>query len=550
MSPLVFPNLTTGMDLQTGLDIISGLPLANSQQAHEQIKDFLDTLLKSPPDAETYLELLEQLRPSLCFVAEDLARHFIDKPLPLGEMEEQRFRQTIITWIKMARCYASCAKLTFPAKGPEHSPRIALILHRCIYYTGMALLEHHRVRRELPAELWGDLHSYYATAEKRTIDSLPVPDPLDPQDRKPDCRSAYLGLLLYELANPYGLSVSDQNLVRTWADQWTAFVSLQPLSAKEPLPSFVLDLKQKAALRPSSAEQTTANLRRLDTLRLTSHLKQIREQLDQKVKPARIDLGASCTSRQCKRVLDHVWHPWSQVLAPRAFPRRATSGDARLGVGFTAAYTCVSGKPQALEGNSPGAHWDLDLFPPGAVPGQAPTENPASAKNLPGQWSVADQSAKGFRLTRARGAVGQQIALGQLLAVCPDDGKRFILAQAMWLMQKRRDGMVVGVAALPGLPKAIKVSAMSIDDDAAEAHGQAFLLPAISSNAKASLVIPQGWYRADRVIEIATKPKQRVRLRRLIRSGPDFEQVSFADTSGVENRVEDGVGNGVKNPIG
>ena len=522
MNTLDFPSLSSITDLQAGLDIISSLPLANSQEAHVQIKAFLDDMLQAPPAVDIYLELLEQIRPSLCFVAEDLARHFVNKPIPLGETEEERFRQAIITWIKMARSYANCAKLMGKASDIEHRPKFALLLHRCIYYNGMALIEHHRARRELPAELWGDLHRYYAVAEKRGVATLSVPDALDSQERKPNCSSAFLGLLLCELANPYSLSLSDQNLVRVWADNCAAFVSLHPIADHELLPPFVVDLKQNVGLRPSLPGQMTRNLRRLDTSRLAVHLKIIRQQLNQKIPPAKIGLGESCSVRQCKRVLDHVARPWTQVRASRVFPRRATTGDAMLGIGFVATHACISGKSALAAKGSPHSQWDLEVFPPGAIPGQAQvSEDGFGTASEP--WRVADESANGFRLTRSRGQAGERMAHGQLLAVCPHDGERFLLAYATWLLQKRRDGLVAGVAALPGLPKAIEIRALPSGDGQEKSRSPAFMLP----GAKPSLVLPLGWYQADRVIEITTRPKQRVRLKRLKASGADFEQVSF-----------------------
>ena len=498
MSTIGSTSQKTTTDLQTGLDIIASLPLANAQQAHAQIKEFLDGLLKAPPEIEIYLELLEHLRPSLCFVAEELARHFVNKPLPLDDVEEESFRQAIIIWIKMARSYAACAKLVRPEKSTEQQSRLALILHRCIYYMGMALVEHQRVRREQPPQLWGDLYRYYAVAEKRGVALLPVPDALDPQERDPHCTSAFLGLLLYELANPHCLSLSDQNLVRTWADNWSALVSLHRVLPQEPPPSFVIDLVKNVGLRPPVVGQQAEHLRRLDTSRLAAHLKQIRQQLGQKISPAKIGLGASCSISQCKRLLEQLAHPWSQAPAPREFPRRAASGEARLGIGFAAAYACVSGKTPSTPGHDQAAE----------------------------AWHTLDQSANGFRLSRE--ATGRKIAHGQLLAIYPHDGARFLLAQVSWLMQKRHGGLMAGVDVLAGIPEAIELHALSPTDDLSELRAHAFLLPAISLSAKSSLVIPQGWHRADRIVDRTTNPKQRLRLKRLIESGMDFEQVRFA----------------------
>ena len=488
------PSQRTATDLQTGMDIIARLPLADAQQAHPQIGEFLDGLLKAPPEIEVYIELLEHLRPSLCFVVEDLARHFVNKPLPLDDAEEECFRQANVIWIKMARSYAACAKLMGPEKTSEHQTRLALVLHRCIYYMGMALVEHHRARREQPPQLWGDLFRYYTVAEKRGVALVPVPDSLDPHGREPTCTSAFLGLLLYELANPYGLSLSDQKLVRTWADNWSVLVSLHRVLPQETPPPLVIDPVKEVGLRPSLAGQQAEHTLRLDTSHLTAHLKEIRQQLAQKKTPAEMGLGVSCSLRQCKRLLEHVAHPWSQAPAPREFPRRATSGEATLGIGYAAAHACVSGKRPSK-------------------PGHEEVTEP---------WHTLDQSANGFRLSR--GAAGKKVAHGQLLAICPHDGIRYLLAQITWLTQNRQGGLTAGVVVLSSLPEAIELHVSSPKDSLAGSRAQAFLLPAISISAKSSVVIPQGWHQVDRAFETTTSPKQRLCLKRLIESGMDFEQ--------------------------
>ena len=166
MNTVSTPSISGIPDLQSGLDVISGLPLARPQQAEIELGHFFDSLLYMPPPVAVYLELLEQAREPLCFVEEELARQYVNKPLPLSHGEEASFRQVVTTWLKAAKAYAHCAQLDAAADDSDHQYRVALMLHRSIYYAGMALVEHHRARRELPAELWLDLHEYYSAAEE------------------------------------------------------------------------------------------------------------------------------------------------------------------------------------------------------------------------------------------------------------------------------------------------------------------------------------------------------------------------------------------------
>ena len=96
-------------DLDTGLTFLARLPLANPLQAEASLDQFFDSLLGTPPSALTYLNLLEQTRVPLCFVEEELARRYINKPLPLGDVEEQAFpARTEMRFGRFQRCDGSC----------------------------------------------------------------------------------------------------------------------------------------------------------------------------------------------------------------------------------------------------------------------------------------------------------------------------------------------------------------------------------------------------------------------------------------------------------
>jgi hypothetical protein len=525
-----FPITMAIPDLKTGMEILSRLPLANPQQAGVDLNRFLDSLLQAPPHADVYLNLLEQSRVPLCFAGEELSRRYVNKPLPLGDVEEECFRQMIATWLKAARAYAHCAQLDTAADDPEHSLRVALILHRCIYYTGMAIIEHHRARRELPAGLWLDLHGYYATAEEWGVATLAIPDAVDPLGRSTHCTAAFLSLLLCELAGPYSLSVREQRLVRRWANSWSPLVSLHVAIPGEPLPQFVIDLMQDVGLRSTADCLQTEQLRRLDTSRLAMQLSQVRQQLRQKIPPAQIGLGEDCTAGQCNRLLEHLSRPWSQARAPRKFRRRATSGIARLCTGFDAMHYYISGKeftqPDSVRAYSRQEFESLFAFRHMVDPTQQLQVRQEQLGFTADQWEVVNQSANGFRLMRS--VVGRKMTHGQLLAVCPHDGERFLLAQTTWLMQEQGGGLIAGVAALPGMPQAVAARPLAAEIARDELYSRAFMLPAVPAvGTEQSLVLPQGWYRAGHTIELYTDAVWRVKLLHVLDDGPDFERVSF-----------------------
>lgn len=518
-------------DFQTGCEIIARIPLANPEQAERDLNRVLDSLIAQPPESTTYFQLLENVRLPISVVTEEIAKRFLSKPLPLGDLEDGLFRQVVALWRKLARAYAHCAEIApHDEESAHHAVRVATTLHRCIHATGMAVLVHLRARRELPWGLWLDLHGYYASAEEWGVATLPVSDPLEALERSSHCVAAYVCVLLCDMAGCHGLLLRDMTLVRRWANYWAPLVSLHPAEPGEHLPQFVVDLMQDVALRPVADCLQTENLRRLDTTRLAVQLTQVRQQLRQKISPAQLALGEDCTAGQCLRLLEHLSRPWLQARAPRKFRRHATSGVARLCAGFEEMHYFISGKkfeqPENARTYSRKEFDSLFAFRFQEDPNQILYLQKEQLAYGVDAWEVVNQSANGFRIVRS--ISGKKMMHGQLLALCPHDGERFILAQVTWLMQERAGGLIAGIRALPGMPVATAARIVEHTDDWNAAYHRAFLLPAIASvEPEQSLVIPLGWYRAGRVVELFTDGAWRVKLLRVLDDGPDFERVSF-----------------------
>jgi len=531
LPPLLDAALPVFVDLEDGLDFLARLPLAHPLQAEAQLNQFLDGLLARPPTALTYLNLLEQARVPLCFVEEELAHRYHNKPLPLGDADEWAFGQVIDIWRKLTRAYAQCAQLDADADDPEHPLRVALILHRCIHYTGMVMIEHYRARRELPAGIWFDLHGYYASAEEFGVAGQPVADALDAMGRATHCAAAYAGMLLIDLAGPYSLSERDQMLVRRWAHHWAALVGIAPTKVGEAPSGPVVDLMKDIGVHQASARSDRENVRRLLTDRLGISLKQARQQLMQRIPPSQIGLGEDCTVGQCRRLLDRLIKPWSLMRAARKFRRQDASGTAKLAVGFEAMHYLIDGKEFAQPENtriySRQEFETLFVFRHMDTPGAPLHFREERFAYRPDDWDVVNQSANGFRL--ARSVAGNKVVHGQLLALRPPDGDRFFLGQICWLMQDRSGGLVAGIEALPGVPRAIAVRPAGGVRGHPALFSRAFLVPAAPGICpQPTLVLPQGWYQGGRVLEVHDgKAISRVELLHVVQDGFDFERTSF-----------------------
>lgn len=520
-------------DLQTGMDYLAQLSLANPLVAERQLMRFLDGLLIAPPDPGILLALLEQARTPMCFVEEEMSRRYHNKSLPLAGEEESFFQQVMLAWQKMGKAYALCARMEAPeTDNPQYVSLVATILHRCLYYNGMVILEHYRARRELPAGIWLEFHGYYESAESWGVAYTPVEDVLENNLQATHCAAAYTTLLLIDIASPYSNSVRNLNLIRRWANLWAPLVSIHRLDDDLELPPYIIELMKDAPLHPTPEviDSPDAEVRRFDTTRLGLQISHMLSQLRQRVTPSQLGLGEE-TSGHVISLLEHLSRPWTQSASPRRFRRFATEGMARVAVGFEAMHFCVTGQafeqPDSAATYSRGDFDQLFTFRDRADPGQALAIRPVVSFPVD-EWAVINHSANGFRLGRS--SAGQKLSHGQLIVVCPHDGEHFLLAQVSWLMQEKNGGLVAGVATLPGLPVGIGVRDVIEGGVSNERYVRAFLLPAVPAiDAVESVVLPPGMYQASRVLEVfaGEETSWRLRMNHVLQRGSDFDRISY-----------------------
>lgn len=519
-------------DLQSGMDYLSRLSLANPVVAERQLIDFVDSLLLAPPESEVLLALLEQARVPMCFIEEEMARRYHNKALPLADEEESYFQQVVTAWQKIGKAYALCARLEEPnSKDAQYVSLMATVLHRCLYYTGMVILEHYRARRDLPPGIWLDLHGYYETAEEWGIAYTPVEDVLENSLQATHCAAAYTTLLLIDIASPYSNSVRNLNLIRRWAAMWAPLVSIHRLDDDLEAPAYVVELMKDAPLHPTAvSDEPSDDTRRLDTTRLGLQINHMLSQLRQRITPSQLGLGEE-TSGHVISLLDQLSRPWTQSASPRRFRRFVTEGIARVAVSFEAMHFYISGKefeqPDSAAAFSRGEFNQLFTFGERVDTGHAPAIKPPLTFPVD-EWSVINHSANGFRLGRS--CAGMRVSHGQLLAVCPHDGEHFLLAQASWLMQEDDGGLIVGLATLPGMPMGIGVRVAAQKLGSNERYVRAFLLPPVAPiKEEGSLVLPPGLYQASRILEVTSGEDApwKARMLHILQRGNDYDRVSY-----------------------
>jgi hypothetical protein len=132
-----------------------------------------------------------------------------------------------------------------------------------------------------------------------------------------------------------------------------------------------------------------------------------------------------------------------------------------------------------------------------------------------------------LRLIRPAAAGGGRYALTQLLAVRPADAKNFFIGVVRWLRTESDQGLHLGAHIIPGVPRAVAVRPTGINA-MAEKFIPAFYCPPLAAlGSPASLILPPGWYRPKRVLEVYSDTSESFLLSGVIERGFDFERVAI-----------------------
>jgi hypothetical protein len=142
-------------------------------------------------------------------------------------------------------------------------------------------------------------------------------------------------------------------------------------------------------------------------------------------------------------------------------------------------------------------------------------------------WQIEDESSQGLKMVRRAGNPGKRYTHGQLIGVRPADSKNFMLGQIRWLMQNDAGDLYAGVRLLAGLPAATAVRPTGLNVIGAK-YVQALSLTAVQAlNAPPTLVLPAGWFKPKRVVDVYVEGEVKVRLTELLERGSDHERCAY-----------------------
>jgi hypothetical protein len=504
---------------------LQSLPLVNVGPSHDRFLGQLEELNACNIAPAERLKILELLREPVTFVQTELSKKFSSRPAPLAKAEREIFHNVNALWDALSNGYQHCLQAV---AGGASGPSVGFACQRALWCAGQKLVACYGAYQDVGEREWKMLHGVYAFAEERDVADDDVAHPVH-KSRETNCIETYAQILLLNLANPSKLTPRQIELISLWLESWARKISIGPAASaagEGPAP-LVVDLAGAAGASRRSAEGE--KIRVLDIQEVGKSLRKCVGLLRKGETPAALGLGGDVTTALAQSLLVMLYRRWCEDGQSRAYPRRGASGPAQICSGMAAVHQFVTrgtfrmpGAPQEL---TQVQHEQIATL--GRVVTRHENEHVPAPNFVAETWQIKDESASGLRLQRVDPAATSRLVLGQVLGIRLADAKAFLLCTVRWLSVSQQFELGIGVQILPGVPLGVAVRGAGASA-AGEKYAPAFILPAVAAlQTPETLVLPSGWFKPERVVEVYTDSARQVRLASVIDRGADFERVTF-----------------------
>jgi hypothetical protein len=524
ISPDAHPEFT---DATSCAEWLQSLPLINVGPSQGSLLGQLEELNACALPAGERLKILELLREPVMFVQGEQAKKFIAKAIPLTRQEREILGNVLALWDAFSTGWQHCLQ-ALDSGDRELAHQGALICERALWSVGQKMAEYYRAYQEFGSEEWRRLHSIYAYAEKCGFADQEASPTAQKGEAQRSCAETYAQALLLALANPNEQPARQQAIVSRWTERWARKVVISEDPPSDPgLEPLSVDLGSGEG---ASRERKEAKAGRF--LHVGEIAKSVRRRIDRLrngESPEALGLGGDVPAGLAGQILVMLYNQWCTHGSARVQPRRGTAKNVQLCTGISTIHYYVTG--QAFR--QPGEAHELtkkqrdEIATFGRVSTRREDEYAAGQHAALEQWNIGDESLGGFRLVRPEQAASGRFFLQQLAAVRPSDSRTFILCTVRWLSVSENYDLRLGARAMPGIQQGLAIRATGLKGYS-EKLVPGLALPAVSAlQTPPSVIIPIGWYRPKRVLELYTDKSEQMLLSALLERGHDFDRCTY-----------------------
>lgn len=499
---------------------LASLPLTDVARSHAAMADTIDRLNLTRMPGYERLKVLELMRDKVAFLQESVIGVFAGKPLPMSNRMLDVWEAASSLWQGMEQGYRYCLRAA-ANEDAETARHFALIVERCLRYTGRHMLNHSFVHGEVPARLYQDLHALFQFAEKRGVAYVPVRDGLDGHRGVATPAQAYARALLLDAAGTSMLGLHELIAVDALLKKWVAKVVLSRIQPEgEAGVLRCTDLIGDRGLRAPPGKPVGGDtLLYFDLNTFSDSLRRRIRKLSTGVAWSDLNLPSAFAQVAVGPLLGHVYRLWCEV-AP-AEPLAAAEAEQCEAVSdFEGFYQSLAGKPfeAPRQNDDLGKYEAQQMAVFGKITSRYATSGAAPITDSGEAWKLEGIAADRIRLRRPTNSK-IPLSLQQLLGYKTAGMKALQLAIVSGLRDHNAHGLVVDAAPLGS------------DFDAVifRTKDMAFV-PALRQqsmdDSSLNLLVAPGTYQAARVVEVRTDVIQMYRLTGLKQRGANYEWVT------------------------
>ncbi|MCC7483772.1 MAG: hypothetical protein IT529_02175 [Burkholderiales bacterium] len=503
------------------------LPVTDTGLAHGALAAQARALAGANLPAGTRFELLEALRELAAPLQAAAAKKYLGRPVPLDDDDRASWNDVVDVWSAAAAGYDGLID-AMAGPAPELASRAALICQRALRATGLAMSEHNRVYRKVPAALWRQLHRLYRFAETAGLAAELVHDEAGRGVAATSCAGAYLHALLTQLAQPDALTVAQMDIVERWLESWAALVTLAAAPARQgaaPVIAVDPDSDRGAGL---AAGSPPAAARYLELEALGRVLRQAAAALRRGETPAGLGLG-EMPRDACEKLVTLLHVQWCAAGTGRADERSPGGIVVTISPNIAAIHYGLTGRAFRQPGGEITARERQDMDMLGYVSESTDRAMVSQRSATIETWVIVNKSASGFLGLCRDPSPATRIGHNQLLGLRNPSNRSLYLGTVQRLIVDESGGIWVGLRLITSNPQALAARNSAARGPEAARYDRALLVPEDAARKlPASLVLLPGWFAPGRELHLYREKSERVQLKLLMDRGPNFERVTFS----------------------
>ena len=502
---------------------LAALPMSSTSFAQQAVNEQLERLIKAEVAPLERLRIAERMREIVFYLHRELAKRFVDRPLPLNDAEAQAWQNVLKLWLNLWENYSASLRPLLE-NDPQMEGWAARTVQRGLFVGKELVRLYGQARRQPTREHWEEIHAWYRFAEMFDVASLALRDKLLPYAEAISCYSTYAHALLLARADPCALTAAEWDLTDRWLQAWARkFFPDKTVRASEHV-LLVVDVMQGAGLATwdDAPETSPPSMRYGSPDKLSVSLLQRQKRLKNGATPPELGLGDNVTAEAAERLLTHLYERWCTLSvaqgAPAAGQQIAVCGGGLYAIYFRMAGRTFSGEStrDRLSYRSIEDAATFDMLP------EHDSRRDQSEKDWP--WEAWSGDLLGFGGSLERALAGNRWQLNQAL-IARDASGRVSCGHVSWLGEVG-DKLRIGVKFWPGEAGALIIRAVTgVARD--EPAVPAIALPGIGRE-PSCLLLPPRYFQAGRRIETSGAPKRSFRLLKLLQRGADFERVAYS----------------------